>query len=155
VTDVSLPPVVWLDPGKKTGVAFLRDGVFQSMERDFVETGRLLEHWLSLYGSHLCVGWEDYNATGGGEASYSLEVIGVARWLCRMHDATVLPTVPASSRVVATDQVLKLLTWHRPGLGHANDAARHLVAWLLRTGHMRDQLTEVFTCVLGGGTVDT
>ncbi len=118
--------VLWLDPGGTTGWAML----------DLTKDGTYLFECGQETPGDVWVGWEQYIVTsGGGKAGNpapSLEAIGAVRYLCAKHRARVLPAVPSSHRVVASPALLKSLGWWRPGMPHAQDATRHLVAWLLR-----------------------
>lgn len=129
--------VLWLDPGKVTGHAsyVLPDGPFMSGELEFQDVGNQLEFMTSSYGQTLTLGWETFIVTpkSGPDAHYALEVIGVARWLGQKYSVELLPPVPASSRSLAGLQKLKRIGWFKPGKGHANDAAQHLLAWLIKT----------------------
>lgn len=140
--------VLWLDPGRVTGwaVVNLVTGAFETGQEEFYETGLLVSRWAHNYEAGLVLGWEDYLGHGGSP-KWALEVIGVARWFGECYGCR-LQTAPASSRVVVTLPVLKALGAHALGKEHANDAARHLVAWLRREGLMRERLDEVFTSLL-------
>lgn len=129
--------VMWLDPGKTTGYAALYASErFASNELSPRATAAFVDVAARAFGPRLWLGWERYVVTqGGGRAGrpeHALEVIGILRATCERHGATVLQPVMSSARVVATPEMLRQLGWHRPGKGHANDAARHLLAWALR-----------------------
>jgi len=101
-----------------------------------ITTGGVVQSLAKTHGPGLYLGWEQYVVTQGGgrggDANQALETIGIARWLCAEYHCTLLKPMPASSRVVASLDLLKTLGWYLPGKVHANDATRHLVAWLLR-----------------------
>jgi len=133
---------LWLDPGGTTGfsmVSLTPSGYLFSASQ-VRGTELAAEQVNAVLESHdtgtVHVGWERYLvASGGGKAGDpvpALEVIGAVKWLCHHYGAVVLPAVPASSRLVASVPLLKELGWYTPGRMHANDATRHLVAWLLR-----------------------
>lgn len=137
--------VMWFDPGLATGWASLELGqVFSSGQSRFEDIGSMLTAWAQSLGPALWVGWELYNVTqGGGKAGtpkYSLETIGMLRWICHAHDVTVLKAVPSSNRKLGDEIKLKKLGWRRPGLVHANDAAMHLLAWHLREKRLPSHL---------------
>lgn len=128
---------MWFDPGLTTGwAAFGSDHVFDSGQDSFENVGDSLTTLAQLLGPCLWVGWELYNVTqGGGQAGtpkYSLEVIGMLRWICHANDVTVLKAVPSASRKLGDEIKLKRIAWRTPGKVHANDAASHLLAWHLR-----------------------
>lgn len=140
---------MWFDPGLTTGWATMHhDGHFESGQCQFHDVGERLTRYAELHGPNLWVGWELYLVTqGGGKVGtprYSLETIGMLRWICHVHDVTVLKAMPSSARKLGDDIKLKKLGWRRPGMVHANDAASHLLAWCLRErmlpGHLTDRL---------------
>lgn len=129
--------IVWFDPGLTTGWAtFGSDDVFDSGQDRFEDVGEALTCWAQLLGPSLWVGWELYNVTqGGGKAGtpkYSLETIGMLKWICHSHGATVLKAMPSASRKLGDEVKLKRVAWRTPGKVHANDAASHLLAFMLR-----------------------
>jgi hypothetical protein len=129
--------VLWFDPGLTTGWAYLEmASSFNSGQAPFESIGELLTGWAEILGPNLWVGWELYNVTqGGGKAGtpkYSLETIGMLKWICHAHDVTVLKAMPSASRKLGDEIKLKKLDWRKRGQVHANDAAMHLLAWHLR-----------------------
>ena len=137
--------VQWYDPGLTTGWACLAaDGTFDSGQLSFTEIGEDLVRDAEAYGPALWVGWELYNVTqGGGKVGtpkYSLETIGMLRWICHAHDVTVLKAMPSASRKLGDELKLKKLGWRVPGKRHANDAAMHLLAWHLRENRLPPDL---------------
>jgi hypothetical protein len=148
VTLRPLPEVlVWLDPGKLTGWAMLEHGEsFLSGQGDFAEVDDLVNTWVFNLGSHLWLGWEMYVVTGGGgrfgSPEYSLEMIGAVKSACRRYRVTTLPPQPSAARKLGDDDKLRRLGWYRPGQRHANDAANHLLAYLLRENLLPPAQTE-------------
>lgn len=139
--------VVWLDPGKTTGIAWLEtDGFFGSDQFDFLGLGEWLIHYTIMFGTSMHLGWEMYVITGGGgrfgTAGYSLETIGMVKWLTHCARTTVLDPQPSSARKLGDDDKLKQLGWYKPGKRHANDAANHLLSHLLRTRSLPPDLTK-------------
>ena len=136
---------IWLDPGKTTGVATydFSSGYFSSSQHDFVMTGEVIDGLLTDT-MDAAIGWEQYIIAPGhsGTAAYSLEVIGMARWLAHRHDALVLPAVPSAARKLGSDDKLKKLGWYVPAMRHANDASAHMLAWLLRTKKLLPELQQ-------------
>ena len=127
---------VFLDPGKATGVAVLdfrlgKDPQHTAWEGNLVSVGDFLLDRVDDPVKPV-IGWERYLGSGG-TASWSHEMIGVARYLALTHGCRVIEA-PAASRVIASDKALKIQGWYRSGKPHANDASRHLAAWLLREG---------------------
>lgn len=142
--------VMWLDPGLTTGWASLELGrVFDSNQAPFEDIGAMVTGWAESLGPSLWLGWELYNVTqGGGKVGtpkYSLETIGMLRWICHAHDVTVLKAMPSASRKLGDEVKLKKLGWRRPGMVHANDAAMHLLAWHLREKWLPPHLLQKIT----------
>lgn len=140
--------VAWYDPGLTTGWAtFGSDHIFESGQAPFENIGTQLTTWAEALGRHLWVGWELYNVTQGGGKSgtpkYSLETIGMLKWICHANDVTVLKAVPSSNRKLGDELKLKKLGWRKPGKVHANDAASHLLAYHLREGRLPRHLLDL------------
>lgn len=152
--------VVWLDPGMTTGIAtydfYWHE--FKSMQYLFQESGSWLDNTLSWskidHGRQIAIGWEQYLNVGGarsGTASYSYEMIGVARYLAVKHGAHLLQAQPSSARKLGSDDKLQKLGWYTPGKRHANDAANHCLAFLLRERKLPAQLQgRLFTDLPSG-----
>lgn len=130
--------VLWLDPGKTTGWATFTAGhSFDSGESDFLQVGRDLESYAKYHHSRLAVGYEKFIVTPGAgrkNPEYSFEVIGMVKWICYVHGATLLTPAASADRTPGMEgDKLRKLGWHKPTEGgHADDAAAHLLAWLLR-----------------------
>ncbi len=144
---------IWIDPGKMTGIASWdsQSSVFTSLEvTDLKSLGQWIELLVSVNDYELRrtdflddrldieLGWERYIITPGntrqGLGYWSIEAIGVARYLALKHDFTILTPQISSMMSFSTDARLKLIGWYKPGKPHANDAARHLMRYMLRTG---------------------
>lgn len=139
--------VMWFDPGRTTGYAALYAGErFASNELSPRATAAFADVAARAFGPHLWLGWERYVVTqGGGRAGrpeHALEVIGVLRATCERHGVTMLQPAAAGTRVIATSDMLRRLGWYRPGRGHANDAACHLLAWALRARALPPELAS-------------
>ena len=135
--------ILWLDPGRTTGWARLRDNQhFESGEAWVQLAGDIMHDHCAQSGRALA-GWEQFNITpatyrlkGSSEA---IEVIGIIRWLAVRHGAEVLPAASRQARMTVAPDVLRKLGWWKPGLPHANDAARHLLAWMIRSGTLEEE----------------
>lgn len=143
--------VLWLDPGKTTGWARLDDDLFHSGEAPFYEAGQVVRsHCTATPGAR--VGWESFQVT---PASYrmlgshdTIQAIGVIRWLALDGGARLLPPASRQAREVTSLAMLRALGWYAPGKGHANDATRHLVAWLMRSGSLTsDVRAKIEACL--------
>lgn len=131
------PVIEWFDPGQTTGAACLdlETGKFFSGQYD---PGELALHLLTMSrvsGVRLLIGYEQYLAAGGpqrGTSKHSQGAIGVIESTAMQCGITLLKPVPSSSRIVASPAFLRRMGWYTAGKPHANDAARHLLAFLLR-----------------------
>lgn len=148
-----LPPhVLWLDPGRTTGWATIHcdetEYSCDAGETDFQGIGSLIDDFCRHYGDTALVGYESYLGRGG-TPKYAHEVIGVARYLAN-RSGTRIAEAPAANRVIVTLPMIQALGCYSRGEQHANDAGRHLVAWLLREGHWTrfPALHDVFTSLL-------
>lgn len=92
------------------------------------------------------IGWERYIVTPGnsthGIAYYSLETIGMARWIALKYEMEILPPQVSSQMAIATDERLKAIEWYKPGRSHANDASRHLLRYFIASKTLPDDLTN-------------
>jgi hypothetical protein len=144
----------WFDPGKTTGVASWdsRTSVFSSFQiaNDLKALGYHIE-MLLLVNDHdpdfrLAVGWERFVVTPGnarhGTPYWSLESIGILKYLCLKHDITILPPQVSSMMTAIPDNRLKSVGWYKPNSPHANDAARHLLRYMLKAGTLPIELWD-------------
>jgi hypothetical protein len=135
---------VWLDPGLLTGVCIVdaRSGDLLYLdEHDLFHTMQPLEELAGFQA--VSVGWESYTILKGpqGQAPWSLEVIGAAKYVCQRNGYTVLTAAAPSARLVTKDTMLKAMGWYPKIVGKkdAKSAAMHTVAWWLRTDTLPDQ----------------
>lgn len=64
-----------------------------------------------------------------------IEFIGVARYLTQTYTKRELVLQsPSEAKAFSTDEKLKHIGWWNAGNVHANDASRHLLLYLLKTG---------------------
>lgn len=145
--------VCWVDPGQHIGIAILEQDTFQSFQLEGIrQFGGWLETALGFGG--VALGWESYLVTGArsAESTVALRVIGAAEYLALKYGAEILPEVPSSARTTVSYRVLCALDWYTPNQEHANQAARHLAAWLAREHLLTPDQREAFTSALGEGT---
>ncbi len=135
----------YLDPGETTGWA-IWNGKFVSGQLGFQEIGDWLDDITMEYSTDLRLGWEAFMITPRTAlmkgSHWALETIGIARYFALRRGATILPCYPSSS--LPNDQVkdrqLKNIGWHTPGRIHANDAACHLMKYLLSCKQLPEDL---------------
>lgn len=148
--------LIYLDPGATTGYALLmRDGGFAAGQvQGTAAFGDWLGDVLTRTGVPTHIGWEGYQVVGARsrESTVGLRVMGVAEYLACRHGARVLPEVASSMRTVAPTAAVHRLGWYRAGLPHAMDAARHLLAYLIRSGIAPELVRSAFTNPADSGT---
>lgn len=129
------------DPGLTCGWATygFPDGVHASGQGELDEVLDRAEAFLrsariARYDLHVVC--EAYVVTANtlkkSRQNWSLEGIGVLRYLARINGAAFELQTPADAKSFATDEKLKAVSWHRRGQDHANDASRHLLLYCLK-----------------------
>jgi hypothetical protein len=134
--------VLAIDPGKRTGYSLFDTQTNKPPwvgEFEFEAGCAWLETWLTGAGPRTAVAVErfiiDQRTVRNSQAPWSLEMIGVVRYLAHKYSAAdlKLQDVPTAKRF-SSDARLKTLGWWRPGLGHGNDASRHTLLYLVSHG---------------------
>lgn len=136
-----------VDPGKRSGWALFDTETdrISGGELDFLETAALIHTTGAEYGPELAIISEAFLITNqtvkNTQATWSLELIGVARYVAQAYTMQdLILQAPSSAKRFSSDARLKALGWHVPGQGHANDAKRHLLLYLVERGWWRDSL---------------
>lgn len=144
------PYILALDPGKMSGWAYYdsTDGGFISGQKDYDDTCRLLIDEAARKGPDLGIVCESFiitvNTAKNTQATWSLELIGVARMVSRLWTQQELVLQgPAEAKRLCSDELLKVMGWYKPGKGHANDAARHLGLFMLARGWMDPRIKKM------------
>jgi hypothetical protein len=74
-----------------------------------------------------------------------IDIIGAVKYLVKAYtNQDPVFQTPAEAKSFSTNDKLKAAEfWHKGGAGHANDAYRHLLLWLVKNGYFdpRDLLT--------------
>ena len=127
--------VLAVDPGKATGYCIWKDGERIEGELYF---DRFLEKAAQLIESGeidtvVCERFIVSPQTGKfSQATWSLEQIGVLKYLCARHDVRFVLQNVSDAKKFADDKRLNSLGWKRPkGDGHARDAQRHMLLFLV------------------------
>lgn len=135
------PVVCALDPGLHTGVALYRHGGLPGMVEHF-SSGEI-EGRFEFYdtfdeivamGVPLIVVCESFTITGATAQKSpqpdALYIIGAVERQCHKLG---LPfhLQPPSAKAFAPDNKLHAVSWFAPGKGHANDAARHALKFIV------------------------
>lgn len=122
------------DPGVTTGVAWLLDNTFHSQQFTEPELYQWVDDRCHEF-DHVQIEQFLINA-GTIRKTIVMEPIWItgylryAAWRCGFPTAM---TKPADVMKAFDDAALKRAGMHFPGHGHANDAARHLAAWMVKT----------------------
>jgi hypothetical protein len=144
--------VLSVDPGKMSGVCLLEWSgqeddlpvVKFSVEVDDVGYDNpidiALNQWQS-YDSFMVV-CERFTITAqtvrNSQAPYSLEQIGILKHMCRVNGykpENITFQAPVDAKTMFSNESLKKIgTWHKGGDGHANDAIRHALLKLVKSG---------------------
>jgi hypothetical protein len=145
--------ILFLDPGKLTGYAKLDDGqFFRSGECSAREVGGIVEGHCETQCTAV-IGWEKFDIMpqtwmmkGSAE---TIEVIGVIKYVGQKFGAIFTPPVARQAKKQVPDGMLKAMGWHRPGHGgHANDAARLLLSWMIAGRFLSLQQHDTVTAYL-------
>lgn len=143
--------ILSVDPGKATGIALLQwSGVKEEMpekvlsaELEPEEFADTLHEQLPLWNqSELAIVCERFTINAqtirNSQAPFSLEQIGVLKYLCRIHGfnpESIIFQSPADAKSMFPNEALKKLgIWHKGGEGHGNDALRHALLRLVKSG---------------------
>jgi len=143
--------IVSVDPGKVSGFAVMswsgnKDDLpvlEHSSELEVQDFASDIKVALNLSrGLNLTIVCERFTITAqttkNSQAPYSLEQIGVLKHLCRefgYDPETIVFQSPADAKNMFPNPALKKIgTWHVGGAGHAQDAIRHALLRLTKTG---------------------
>lgn len=135
--------IIGIDPGGTTGIAQLytfENGLrFESCQVEAESTKGYLHHvihnQITRIGQNkkripLMVGCERF-VTGMGtirktRVNNTHDVIGYTTGLCDQLKVRMLLQNASDAKRVVSVETLRKLDWYRPGMDHANDAARHV-----------------------------
>lgn len=142
--------VLGIDPGEKTGLFLLqvdkgtivlnRDNEFSF--GDYCDYLDLIEKF-ALEQEDFVVACEKFTITPktpANEAYWSIENTGIAKRFARLVGASWYDAKPSSTKPLITNDVLKCGKLYVPGKGHAMDAARICLHFLIT---QRKVLTEL------------
>lgn len=131
--------IIGIDPGLTTGFAMYdtSTGLFEAKEYERAVLYRRLDRLVWL-GSHnessrptIVIESFTINAKTAKKSQQpdALRVIGAVDYL-RQTGGILIQFSPTTRKAFATDAKLKKLGWFSGGRGHADDAARHVLAYL-------------------------
>jgi hypothetical protein len=134
-----VPSILAVDPGKTTGYVVWRDGERTTEKELYCEKFCDVAYELIATGQVDVVVCERFIVTAQTgkytQAPWSLEQIGLLRFLCRKYEVKFVLQNVSDAKSFATETRLRHLGWNRPqGAGHARDAQRHLLVYLVRNG---------------------
>lgn len=130
--------IVWADPGLLTGLAWydLQNDFFNSWQYNNQDLRTQLDRLFVLADGRMVIGYEKYLVTSGGVRTstpeHALKAIQVIDDFARLKGVPVVKAQPSSARRLGQRVYLRRLGWYRPGKGHANDAAMHTLADILK-----------------------
>lgn len=140
----SLMPVALEAPDFTTACTFLENMTMRCLQTPNEWDGQV--HFIS----------ESYIISSGTarqtQSNWSLELIGVMRYLAERHDFEFTLQTPANAKIFSTDEKMKRMAqhsskgwWHPTAGGHANDSLRHLLLFMskrsiLTTDDMRHMI---------------
>ena len=128
-----------IDPGLLTGVCLVdlidpnNPVKVWAAEVTLEQFHEAIEAWVKADDTHILI--EKYLITQEtvkkGEAPWSLELIGVVKHYCYFAKKELAIQTP-DERKFATSEILQSVGfWHVGGEGHANDAFRHALVWIV------------------------
>lgn len=134
--------LVAIDPGKATGFAIIDvtnpDFPYVvSAEELPTEAfyGRIEEVFLAYQFDSLEVVIEDFKITKRTadltDAPWSLNLIGVTQYFCWKYKRAFTLQLPARKPFASNERLRQVNFWHVGGEGHANDALRHAMIYIV------------------------
>lgn len=155
--------VMWVDPGETTGIAvysWVTDAVTHR-ELEFPHVGEYLEAMCMANKNRLSIGWERFIITAqtarNSQAPWSLEVIGMTRWLVHRHGCVQLQPALPGDRELGNERWVRALGWMPPRKKTDRDAyaaTQHLLAWMLRNNVLpREHQQKLFTTLDEAGRI--
>lgn len=123
--------LIGVDPGKATGLAWLFDNDFMSLDVSYMDACKKISRLLRLRGDRpAIVAVERYNITQQTvklTRQYdALELIGVCRWLAYAHGAQFTLQAAGEAQRCGNRTTLRALGWWTPSGDHMNKAAAQL-----------------------------
>lgn len=129
--------IAWADIGLITGLAWydLEHDIFNSWQYTYEDLRKQLDRLADHCDGRMAVGYEKFIVTSGGSRTstpqHALRAEQVLADFARARNVPLLKPQPSSARKLGQVVYLRRLGWYRPGKGHANDAAQHVLSRLL------------------------
>lgn len=143
-----LPFITWADPGLLTGLAWydMEKDFFNSWQYNYQDLARQLRRIVVMGEGRMVMGYEKFIDTSGGRKTSSPQhahrAVQVIEDFVREEGVPLLRAQPSSARILGQVVYLRRLGWYKPGKGHANDAAQHVLANVLTRRPMPQPLRE-------------
>lgn len=145
--------LIAIDPGKMTGWAEI---TYDSSTISEVTTAELtVEEVMEVLLNGIDIDQnlpdaiviEDFRITTGtgklGSPDWSLRLIGMAEYLAFKYDIPLIKQFPSNAKAFSTNNKLRAVgMWHSGGEGHANDALRHAMLYMVKAGWRDDRLLD-------------
>ena len=130
-----------VDPGLSTGIVLVdihdpeNPKPLWHHELTIEEFYVILDDTIEHYGYSLAIVWEDFHITvetaKKSPQPWSLHLIGVMLYKCWKHDIPFAVQSPVRKGFATNDKLRHVAFWHKGGEGHANDAFRHAMIYLV------------------------
>lgn len=153
--------IIWIDPGQKTGIAEynLTTGLITTVIEtpDFQRVGDFLSNLHYLAPRPVAIGWENFIISAATakktQAPWSLEVIGVCRWLALSYGWTILQPQAPADRHLGKKEWVDALGWcPRGARDDGMSACQHLLAYLLRSGLASQRIRDMIVTLQQGSS---
>lgn len=142
--------LIAIDPGKASGFAVFdisdpeHPAIVYSAELEQFETVSFVHSALAEAASDYEVVMEEFKITPqtgkNSPAGWSLEIIGAIRYFCELYEVPFTLQPPSKAKSFVPNERMKAIgVWHRGGEGHARDALRHGVLYLVEKKGWRPQ----------------
>jgi hypothetical protein len=130
-----------VDPGLATGAVLIdvhdpeNPVPVWDAELTIQEFYAMIEHTIENYGTDLAIVWEDFHITVETAKKtpqpWSLHLIGVMLYFCWKYDIPCAVQSPVRKGFATNDKLRHVGFWHKGDHGHANDAFRHAMIYLV------------------------
>lgn len=134
--------VLGIDPGLATGLCLVdwsdrnNPKLIWSKEVNIPEFYEIVPSTIEEHKDNLTVVCENFIITVStakkSPAPWSLELIGLTRYLCFINDVKLFTPNPGEREVSSHPMIRHFDLWHRGGEGHAVQAIRHVFAYMMK-----------------------
>lgn len=129
-----------IDPGLATGICLIDISDPEEPFKVWSKEVSVEEFYDGIAGilatPNLHVVMEDFKITVEtgklSDAPWSLNLIGIVQYLCYLNGKGLDLQMPAEKPFADNDKLRSVDFWHVGGDGHANDALRHAMIWIVK-----------------------